>query len=293
MARKASSEIWKMTGAVFGVFLYAAAYRVILVPLNLYSGGFTGIAQILQIFLKDFLHIRLPESVDFTGIFLWLMNLPLYFLSWKVVSRTFSLKTIFTVCLQSFFMSVIPSPDVPIIEDTLTCCLIGGVVSGFGVGLTLKCGSSGGGLDIVGIYCAKNFPDFSVGKLTLIVNAVIYAFSALNNSLETAVYSIIFCYVASLVMDKVHYQNIMTCAMIISRNDRICDQIIQELNRSCTTWEAQGGYSKQTSHVIMTVISKYESRALKRMVHQLDPGAFLTFNDRMEVLGNFEKRFDA
>ncbi|MFR3124552.1 MAG: YitT family protein [Coprococcus phoceensis] len=50
--------------------------------------------------------------------------------------------------------------------------------------------------DIVGIYCSKKFPDFSVGKLTLLVNAAIYSFGALNNSLETAIYSIIFCYAA-------------------------------------------------------------------------------------------------
>ncbi|MDY3918345.1 MAG: YitT family protein [Candidatus Limivivens sp.] len=293
MAKKAPSKAWKMAGAIFGVFLYAAAYRVILVPLNLYSGGFTGVAQIIQILLKELFHITLPPNIDFTGIFLWTLNIPLFFLAWKTVSRTFFLKTLVTVCLQSFFMSVIPAPETPLISDTLTSCLIGGAISGFGVGITLKYGSSGGGTDILGIYCAKNFPDFSVGKLTLLVNAVIYSFSALNDSLETAVYSIIFCFVASMIMDKVHYQNIMTCAMIMTNNHEIGDQIIARLNRSCTTWTGYGGYRKQPLLVIMTVISKYESRQLKQIVRKMDPGAFITFNDRMEVIGNFEKRFDA
>lgn len=293
MTKNRVSDAWKMFCCILGVFLYAAAYRIILVPLNLYSGSFTGIAQIFQTAFRDYLHVPLPANIDFTGIFLWIMNIPLCLLAWKIVSRTFFLKTVITVCLQSFFMSVIPSPDVPVISDTLTCCIIGGAVSGFGVGLTLKCGSSGGGMDIVGIYCAKNFPDFSVGKLTLMVNLVIYFFSALYDSLETAAYSAIFCFVASFIMDKVHYQNIMTCAIVITKNQNIVEKILHVLNRSCTIWEGQGGYSRQNCHVIMAVISKYEGHMLKRIVHTIDPGAFITFHDHMEVSGNFEKRFDA
>ncbi len=293
MVRKMSGEAWKMFMAIVGVFLFAAAFRIFLVPLNLYSGGFTGVAQIILVILQGLFHITFPAGIDFTGIFLWLLNLPLFFLAWKIVSRTFFIKTIITVFLQSFFMSVIPAPAKPIIQDTLTCCLAGGVISGFGVGLTLKYGSSGGGSDIVGIYCAKRFPDFSVGKLTILLNAAIYAFSAVHHNLETAIYSMVFCYVSGIVMDRVHYQNIMTCATIITREPSICDSIIRDLNRGCTTWIGQGGYLKQPAHIIMTVISKYESRSLKRLVHQTDPGAFITFNDKMEIDGNFEKRFDA
>lgn len=293
MAKKAQSEAWKMAGAIFGVFLYALAYRIILVPLNLFSGGFTGIAQIIQVILKELFHITLPSNIDFTGIFLWILNIPLFYLASNTVSRTFFLKTLVTVFLQSFFMSVIPAPQEPVVSNTLTCCLIGGAISGMGVGITLKYGSSGGGTDILGIYCAKNFPEFSVGKLTILVNATIYSFSAMNNSLETAIYSIIFCFVASIVMDKFHYQNIMTCATIITHHPEIGDQIISRLNRSYTTWTGTSGYCKKNIHVIMTVISKYESRRLKQIVQKTDPNAFITFNDRMEVIGNFEKRFDA
>lgn len=295
MAKKASSEIIKMAGAIFGVFLYAAAFRVILVPLNLYSGGFTGISQVIMTLLEKIFHITFPSTIDFTGIFLWCLNIPLFFLAWKTVSRTFFLKTICTVFLQSFFMAVIPATQTPVVADKLVCCIIGGAVSGFGVGLTLKCGSSGGGTDILGIYCSKNFPDFSVGKLTLLVNAAIYTFGALNDNLETAVYSIIFCYVASVMMDKIHYQNIMTNAFIITRTnpENIGNHIISDLNRSYTTWNGTSGYTKEPIQIIMTLVSKYESQQLKAIVHEKDPDAFITFNDHMEIIGNFEKRFDA
>lgn len=295
MTKKVCSDILKMAGAVLGVFLYAAAFRIILVPLNLYSGGFTGISQVLMTLLEKIFHITFPTGIDFTGIFLWILNIPLFFLAWKTVSRTFFMKTVCTVFLQSFFMAVIPAAQAPVVSDKLVCCLIGGAVSGFGVGLTLKCGSSGGGTDIVGIYCSKKFPDFSVGKLTLLVNAAIYSFGALNNSLETAIYSIIFCYAASVMMDKIHYQNIMTNAFIITKTDPnlIGNQIISDLNRSYTTWTGESGYKKEPIQVIMTIISKYESQQLKQIVKSEDPEAFITYSDHLEIIGNFEKRFDA
>lgn len=295
MAKRYSSEITKMAGAILGVFLYAAAFRIILVPLNLYSGGFTGISQVILTLVEKIFHFSFPTNIDFTGIFLWCLNIPLFFLACKIVSRKFFLKTVFTVFLQSLFMTIIPATQTPIVSDKLACCIIGGAVSGFGVGLTLKCGSSGGGTDVLGICCAKNFPDFSVGKLTLLVNAAIYSFGALNDSLETAVYSILFCYVASVVMDKIHYQNIMTNVFIITKTEpiHIGNQIIAKLNRSYTTWTAQGGYNNEPVHIIMTIVSKYEGQILKNIANSIDPHAFITYNDHLEIIGNFEKRFDA
>lgn len=293
MSKKAGSEVYNTLIAVFGGFLYAAGYRLILVPLHLYSGGFTGIAQVILYIMENFLHVSLPAGIDYTGIFLWLLNVPLFFLAWKIVSRNFFMKTLITVCFQSLFMSMIPAPGNPIFSDPLICCIAGGVISGFGVGITLRYGGSGGGIDIVGIYCAKRFPTFSVGKVTLLINAAIYTFGALTRNLETAIYSIIFCYIASIMTDKIHFQNIKTCAIIVTKNAELEEKIIHELHRGCTTWEGKGGYLKQPNHIIMTILSKYECHHLRQMVHNLDPHAFVTFQDHLEVDGNFEKRFDA
>lgn len=291
--QKAKKTFISMCGAIFGVFLFAFAYRVIIVPLHLYSGGFSGVAQIIQILLRDLFHIRLPSDFDFTGIFLSALNIPLFILAYRSISRQFFIMTLITVFIQSFFMSVIPAPREPIIHDILTSCIIGGIISGLGVGITLKSGSSGGGTDIVGIYCAKKFPDFSVGKITILINGFIYIFSAFRNNLETAVYSAIFSIVAGVVMDKIHYQNIKTSALVITKNPNIGDCIIYNLNRGVTTWSGFGGYTKEPTYIHMTVISKNEVQLLKQLVENIDSNAFITFNDRLDVIGNFEKRFDA
>ena len=100
---------------------------------------------------------------------------------------------------------------------------------------------------------------------------------------------------SAVMMDKIHYQNIMTNAFIITKTNPnlIGNQIISDLNRSYTTWTGESGYKKEPIQVIMTIISKYESQQLKQIVASEDPDAFITYTDHLEIIGNFEKRFDA
>lgn len=86
-----------------------------------------------------------------------------------------------------------------------------------------------------------------------------------------------------------------TNAFIITKTNPnlIGNQIISDLNRSYTTWTGESGYKKEPIQVIMTIISKYESQQLKQIVASEDPDAFITYTDHLEIIGNFEKRFDA
>ena len=280
-----------MIGAITGVFLFALSFCVFLRPLNLYSGGFTGIAQIIHLIFQDLFGGPLPGAIDWTGIIFWIINIPLFFLSYVIISHSFFYKTIICVCLQSLFIAFIPSPEVPIFSEPLASVLVGGVLSGFGVGLTLTCGSSGGGLDIVGICCAKKFPKFSVGQVSILVNLLIYLFCAVRYDLSIAAYSVLFAIAAGISTDKIHYQNIKICVTIISRHSGIQNLILNNLHRGVTIWNASGGYTGHSSYVYLTVISKNETEALKQLVLTADPNAFIAIQSNIDVIGNFEKRF--
>ena len=193
-----------MAGATAGVFLFAFSFCVFLRPLGLYSGGFTGIAQIIHLVFQDILKIPLPGGIDWTGIIFWMLNIPLFLLSYVLISHSFFYKTIVCVCLQSLFIAFIPSPEIPVFTDPLASVLVGGAISGFGVGLTLTCGGSGGGVDIVGIYCTKRFPRFSVGRISILINVLIYLFCAFRYNLATAAYSALFAIIAGVATDKIH-----------------------------------------------------------------------------------------
>lgn len=292
MKRQIQKETENMFWAILGVACYAAAYRWFLVPTNLYSGGFTGVSQLIKMVLVEGFGVHVPEGVDLTGMILWCMNIPLFLLGYKSLGKKFLYRTIVAVCIQSLLLTIIPSPEKPLFNDLLLNGIIGGVLSGFGVGITLRAGGSGGGTDIVGMYCAKNYPEFGVGKLNVVINIFVYAVAAICYDVEVAAYSMIFSIAAGIMMDRVHEQNIKVSAFVVTKDKTLGEKINQAVSRGVTSWKAWGEYSHSEEIVHMVVINKYELQVLKKLIRQQDPQAFVQVLSPNLVIGNFEKRLE-
>ena len=230
-------------------------------------------------------------SVDIAGLINLLFNIPLFFLAYRSIGRGFFVRTLICVISQTMFLTVIPIPAVPLVEDTLTASLIGGIVAGAGIGISLKNGGSSGGLDILGVYYTKRRQDFSVGRLSLSVNLFIYLACALLFDITVVIYCIIYTAVSTLIMDRTHSQNISTEVFVFTKEepDQIMDYILKELVRGATYWEAKGGYTEETTNIIFTVISKHELSALKRRLRILDPQAFVVSKEHVGIEGKFVK----
>jgi uncharacterized membrane-anchored protein YitT (DUF2179 family) len=293
MKKATENKEWlHMLYVLTGVALFSAAYRLFLVPAGLYSGGFTGIAQIIKWVISDVWGIPMPANIDVVGIIVWLMNVPLVFMGLSVVGRKFIIRTIIAVCVQSFLMTVLPSPPAPLFSDALLNCVIGGAISGYGVGLSLKGGGSGGGTDVVGMVCSKKYPGFSVGKIGLVINICVYLFAAVKLNLETAAYSLVFSFIAAVVMDKVHDQNIKLTVFIISKSPKLGKKLIDYTGRGMTSWNGWGEFTQQGQLVHMMVINKYEWQFLKRFLLQEDPKVFAFVVSPNMILGKFERRLE-
>lgn len=292
MRKQIQKETYNMFWAIVGVVFFAAAYRWFLVPAGLYSGGFTGISQLVKLFLTEILHIPMPEHIDVTGIIFWCINAPLFFLGYKSIGRKFLYRTIIAVCIQSFLLATIPAPKEPLLDDMLLNCIIGGALSGWGVGITLRAGGSGGGTDIVGMYCAKNYPEFGVGRLSVMMNLCIYLIAAVRYDLEVAAYSMVFSFVSGIMVDRVHYQNIKVSVFIVTKNRELGEKINRTISRGVTSWKAWGEYSHSEEVLHMVVVSKYELQALKKLIRQEDPHAFVQIMSPDMIMGNFEKRLE-
>lgn len=272
---------------VMGGLIFAAGMNIFILPSHFFSGTLTGIAQIIQIILSSI--IKTPANL--TGVLLFILNIPLIILSFKVINRRFLFKTIITIIAQSFAMMILPIPQVPLINNALTICIIGGFICGFGAGLSLKSGGSGGGVDVIGVYCSIKFENFSVGKISILISMIVYCYAFFIESFEIIIYSILFTVTYSFVMDKVHYQNIKVIVWIITKSDNTLKFINLNLRRNATYWQGTGSYSGSTYLMIMTIISKQELSKLKNELSEIDPNAFLVESNQVNVMGNFEKRF--
>ena len=288
MDNKGKENITKIITVIIGAFIFCFGINIFIVPVGLYNGWVVGISQIIRTVIGTF--IAVPKSVDVSGIINFMFNIPLLLMAYKSISKKFFIRTVVSVVFQTLFFTLIKIPESAIITDTLAACLIGGIITGVGIGITLRAGGSGGGIDILGVYFAQKFSNFSVGKLAIIINIFVYGICAILFDLPTAIYSIIYTTFYSLIIDKIHYQNINTTAMIFTKKKCIDDRIMKEMHRGVTYWQGKGAYTNEDSLILVTVISKYEISQLKKIVKEIDPKAFIIFNDGMDVTGNFEKR---
>lgn len=283
-------EIKQMGWAIGGSFLFAAGVNLVITPLGLYNGGFMGTAQLIRTFLVSYLHMNFLGQFDLAGIIYFMINVPLLYLAWKHMGKIFFVRTLITVIIQTGFLTLIPIPKTPIIEDYLTACIIGGLIAGTGTGLVLRGQSSGGGQDIIGILCTKKYPGFSVGKISIMMNVAVYGVCAMLFDIEIVVYSLIYATVLALACDRAHIQNINMSVMIFTKKTGISKAIMDETGRGVTNWDGEGAYTQQTSYILFVMISKYEVNQIKRIVTSIDPSAFMIFNEGSTVYGNFEKR---
>ncbi len=272
-----------------GSLLFALGVNLIIMPLNLYNGGFMGVAQLIRTFVVSVLHVD-AGNIDLAGIIFYILNVPLFYLAWKGIGKSFCVRTVIAATMESVLLTVIPIPTEPIISDMLTACIIGGLIAGVGTGLILRGGSSGGGQDIVGILCAKKYPGFSVGKIGIIMNIGVYGICMMLFDIEVVIYSLIYATVTSLAIDKIHIQNINMSVMIFTKKIGIAKAIMEETGRGVTNWEGTGAYTNENTEILYVVISKYEVNQIKRIVQKIDPKAFMIFTEGTAVTGNFEKR---
>lgn len=273
---------------IIGAFLFCLGVNLFISPLGLYNGGVVGISQIIRTIIVDY--FPSVKNFEIAGIINFIINIPLLLIAYKSISKKFFIRTVVSVISQTIFFTVITIPSTAIIDDPSAACLIGGIITGAGIGITLKAGGSGGGIDILGVYFTKKYKNFSVGKLGIIINAIIYGICAILFELPTAIYSVIYTTFFSMIVDKIHYQNINTTAMIFTKMENIECGIMKEMGRGVTCWNGQGAYTGEESKILVTVISKYEINQLKRIVLEKDPKAFIIFNEGLNVTGNFEKR---
>ena len=250
-----------------------------------------GVCQLLRTLAQTWLGLDFGTH-DIAGILYYVANIPILLAAYKTLGRGFVVKTLVCTTAYSLFYSAIPVPAVPIVADQLTSCLLGGILAGVGSGLVLTCGASGGGLDIVGLCLSKRGSNFTVGKFSISFNAVLYTVCLFLFSAEVAIYSVIYTFFASMVVDRIHQQNVSVQALIFTKADEkeLSRYIIDTLHRSVTYWEGTGAYTGDGMHVLCTCVSKYEIEELVRAVHALDPHAFITTQVGTRIYGNFQRK---
>ncbi len=294
MLHKAMQNRWtRLVLAVFGTFINCFGMNYFIVPMSLYGGGITGVSQLIRTLLER--AVALPAGVDFAGILYLIFNIPILVLAWRSLGRGFAIRTLICTLSSSLFLSILQAPATPILEERLASCMVGGIICGFGLGLTLTCGSSSGGLDVLGLWLAKRGSRFTVGRFSLGFNALLYGLCAILFDVQTALYSVIYNVFCSLFVDRAHQQSISVQALIFTHTNgpELPQAIMQRLNRGVTRWDGVGAYTNTPVRVLCVCVSKFEADDLRTIVHELDPHAFFVVQEGVRIEGNFPRHLSS
>lgn len=189
MLNSAMHSRWGKLGmAVLGAFIYAIGINLFVVPLGLFTGGMVGFCQLLRSVILGIFGIKsLP--FDLSGIIFYILNVPLFVIAYRSLGHMFFRNTLICATAYTVFLSIVPIPPAPIVEDVLTGCLLGGVISGVGTGIALTSGCCGGGLDIIGLYMSKKGAKITMGQFGMAFNFVLFLLCWMLYDAPTMIYS--------------------------------------------------------------------------------------------------------
>ncbi|MBO7336892.1 MAG: YitT family protein [Lachnospiraceae bacterium] len=280
------SPVFKDFLCVLGGFIYSFGANIFVRPLGLYNGGVIGYSQLITHFIEK----AMGRTTNLYALLYIALNIPLFVLAYKGVNRRFFLRTLLGTGSIALFGYLLPTLATPILDNILTCSIVGGIFTGSGTGLLLLAGGCGGGIDILGVWMAQKKPDVSVGKVSIAVNLTLYIFLLFLFNVEIVIYTVIVAIVSALAVDRIHYQNITAEIMIFTKKKGMDKALIRGVRRGVTEWVGAGAYTDEETHILVSCVNKYEEHDFIERIHEFDPKAFIIINENVRVRGNFEKR---
>ena len=266
--------LWNLFLIACGSLMSAVAVNGILISQQFFGAGFTGVAIIIH-----YLFSPLPM-----GVLYLLLNIPVFVLGWVYVGRRFFYYSIagmlfFSAALQWIHL-LVP------VQDRILSAILAGIITGVGAGITLRSLGSGGGLDILSVILLKRF-SVRLGTTMLAMNSLVLLAGGILFSLESALYTLIFIFVSSYIINLVVMGlSQRKSVMIISPEwENILREIIDKVHRGVTMIEGKGGYSGREIQILYTVTTFRELPRLKRLVRAIDPNVFMVVSDTLEVTG--------
>lgn len=292
MVNSAMRSSWgRLAMAIAGALIYALGVNLFVVPLGLFTGGLMGLCQLLRSLILMLLG-NPPMTFDFAGIILYAFNIPLLILAYRTMGKLFFRNTLICATAYTVFTSIVPIPVAPLVDDMLTGCLLGGVISGVGSGLALTSGCCGGGLDLLGLYLSKRGVKVTIGRVNLLFNAVLLLSCGVLFDLDILIYSALNIIFTSMAIDRAHRQSVTVQVLIFTKDERpeLDHFIMDNLHRGITRWEGKGVYTGEATHILCVCMNKYEIDDLREVLGKIDPKAFFIVQEGVHVSRNFERR---
>lgn len=275
-----------------GAAITALAINIFLVPYKIAPGGLSGLATVLYYLSNG----KLP-----VGAVMLAINVPLFLLGYKFIGRHFFIRTVYGTVILSVIIDLtekvttdfakkllVDSSSTGAAPDILLYSIIGGFLSGIGLGIVLKMEATTGGTELAAKLLARPFNKLTIGQLLWWIDALIILFAILAfGSILIGLYSFVSLYITTKVIDTmVEGVDYSRAVLIISEHqEEISKRLLQDLDRGVTELKGRGVYSGKDRNVLLCVAARTQIPQLKEIVLSIDKNAFVILADVREVVG--------
>lgn len=257
-------------------FILGLCYNSLIIPNNLLSGGVTGISILLN-------HVTSFNS----GTLNLLINIPILIIGYLKLGKKLMILTIISVLTISLSMMFLPTEA--FVDDLLLASIFGGVFSGICLGMIFKFSASSGGFDIISLIILLK-KDMRLGLITFSLNAIVIFISGFFFDWESALYTLIYIYVTSVMIDNIHTSNIKVTLTIISdKGEELEKGLLNHFKRGITVLNGRGSFTNSEKHILYMVVTRYELSDIKEIINEIDSNAFVNITQTLEIFGNFRK----
>lgn len=282
-----------------GLLAYALGWTIFLLPNNLVGGGVSGFAAII------YYATGIPLGYTYLVV-----NVVLLLIAIKILGTGFGGKTIYAIIMTGICLNVFPGlmpsefiNEFAVSNGKLICTVLGGIIAGVGIGISISQGGSTGGTDIIALLWCK-FRNGSPGRVILIIDVLIILSSIMipsytesgellpfSEKLAVVVYGLIQVTVSGYAVDLYLSGSKQSVQAFIftKKYEEMADAIAFDMKRGVTVIPAKGWFSKEDVNVVMVVTRKSDLNLLLRYVKTIDSEAFLSVSSAMGVYG---KGFD-
>lgn len=279
-----------------GLVLYALGFTAFILPHEIVIGGLSGVGTLVYFATKGLVPVAVTQ---------YACNLLLLSFAYKIVGKTFVLRTIFGATAISLAIglgeSIFMGLGHPIIADISMSAILGGILCGVGIGIVFVHNGSSGGTDIVAAMVSK-LSNQSIGRtmiytdMTIVMCSIFLPFEGtfqerLDARIPLIVYGLVVTFVIAYMTDMIINTNRQATQFIIFSHKwaEIADRVNKEAKRGVTVLDGLGWYSKHEVKILMVWCRKIESVTIFRIVKSIDEEAFIT---QANVNGVYGKGFD-
>ena len=305
---------WRSWLLIFiGCSIMGTAYVLFINPYKFVPGGVYGLAIVMH---------NIFPSVQ-VGTFGYMFDIPLMITAVIIFGGNFGARTVAAACFTPGFMNLMTRLVYPTEEaietldpaqllggnldlsgDLLVAALLGGILTGIGLGIVVRQQATTGGTDIVAMllqkYVGIKFSSaiFFADGFVVLAGFLVIGFGLFIGAPDPSgwlltIYSLLIIYTSSRILaymlDGASYDKLLF--IISDRHAELKRFILHDLDRSATYIRSRGMYTDAERDMIFLVVSRKEVRIVQQNIKEIDPKAFVVVTDAYDTYGEGFKPF--